>query len=317
MNGIDVSQWQGYIDFDAVRQAGISLVYIKASEGIDLTDPYFYRNYANARSAGLPVGFYHYLTARSPSAARQEAYHFISVTNGLIPAGRMVMDIEDLSELTRTEINEIARAFLQAVEEFSNKNPAIYADASNAAGVLEGDLAVYPLWIAQYDVDEPNTDNPWGGWAGWQYTDLGRVAGIQGNVDRDIFTDEIYDTGTEQIRQEGERPAYGRTVISYTVRPGDTLYAIAKMYYVTVAELQTENTILNPNLIYPGQILNIEIRDNRRQSDTFIIYRVKTGDTLYSIAQRYGTTVDNLVSVNGIVNPSLIYIGQLIKIPRF
>lgn len=60
MEGIDVSQWQGYIDFEAVERAGIRLVYIKASEGGSLVDPFFYRNYANAKNAGLSVGFYHY-----------------------------------------------------------------------------------------------------------------------------------------------------------------------------------------------------------------------------------------------------------------
>lgn len=316
MKGIDVSQWQGYIDFEAVRQAKIVLVYMKATEGIDFVDPFFYRNYAGARNAGLPVGFYHYLTARSASAARQEAYHFVTAVNGLIPAGKMVMDIEDLSGLTKMEINEIARAFLQGVEEFSNKTPAIYADAGNAANVLEEDLAVYPLWIAQYGVETPDTNNPWGTWAGWQYTDLGRVAGIQGNVDRDIFTEEILEETVNPVIRQGERPAFGYTDIAYTVQPGDTLGEIAEKYHVSVAELQTQNQISQPDFLLPGEILNIRIWDDRKQADTYLLYRVRSGDTLYAIASRYGTTAEQLAKVNGIINPSLIYAGQVIKIPR-
>lgn len=317
MDGIDVSQWQGNIDFEAVERAGIELVYIKASEGIDFVDPFFYRNYANAKNAGIPVGFYHYLTARSASSAEQEAYHFVSVTRGFSPEGKMVMDIEDLAGLTREEINEIARAFLRGVERYSNRSAAIYADAYNASDVLEADLAVYPLWIAQYDVQEPDRNNPWGDWVGWQYTDLGRVAGIQGNVDRDNFKDGILEIQAGQVQRRGEQPAFGVTDITYTVQQGDTLSGIARKYHVTVDEIAENNWITNPNLIYPGEKLTIKIRDNRRQADTYILYRIQTGDSLYAIAQQYGTTVQVLAEVNQIPNPNLIYPGQTLKIPRF
>lgn len=317
MEGIDVSQWEGFINFDAVERAGIELVYIKATEGIDFVDPFFHRNYANASNAGLPVGFYHYLTARSASAARQEAYHFVVVTEGLSGAGKMVMDIEDLGGLTREEINVIARSFLQGVEEFSNKSAAVYADAYNASAVLEADLAQYPLWVAQYGVDEPDMNNPWETWVGWQYTDRGRVAGIQGNVDRDIFREGILDGNGEKVQRSAERPAYGVTNIIYTVKPGDTLSGIARLYHVTVAQIAEANSIANPNLIYPGQQLTLEIKDDRKQADTYITYRVKEGDTLYAIAQRYGTTAAILGNTNHIPNPNLIYSGQVIKIPRF
>lgn len=317
VNGIDVSQWQGNIDYEAVAGAGIEFVYIKATEGIDLVDPFFYRNYAGAGNAGLPVGFYHYLTARSPSAARQEAYHFVSVTEGLSAAGRMVMDIEDLTGLTRPEINQIALAFLQGVEEFSNRSPALYADAYNASAVLEADLSVYPLWIAQYGVSEPDMDNPWNTWAGWQYTDLGRVAGIQGNVDRDIFTEEMLDAQGGRIVKSGTQPPYGVSFVTYIVQPGDTVYGIARKYHVSPGEIIAENELADPNLILPGQALTIEIRDDRRQADTYILYRVRPGDTIYSIAARYGTTMQAIEEANHIPNPNLIYSGQIIKIPRF
>lgn len=262
MNGIDVSQWQGYIDFDAVKRAGIELVYIKASEGTDFVDPFFYRNYANAKNAGLLVGFYHYLTARNAAEARQEAYHFVSVTEGLVNDGKMVMDIEDIEGLDREEVNAIARTFLESVEEFSGRSAAIYADNYTASEVLAPELSVYPLWIAQYDVEEPDMDNAWGNWAGWQYTDLGRVAGIQGNVDRDIFTEEILEEGVGQVQKQGEAPTDGRKEVTYTVyriQNGDTLYAIADRYGTTAEALAAENRIQNPNLIYAGQLLKIPI----------------------------------------------------------
>lgn len=260
MNGIDVSQWQGYIDFTQVRRAGIELVYIKASEGTDFVDPFFYRNYANAKNEGLMVGFYHYLTARNVEEARQEAYHFAAVTEGLINDGKMVMDIENTGELGREEVNAIARTFLVSLEEFSGRSAAIYADDYTAAEILSEDLTVYPLWIAQYDVEEPALEGPWETWAGWQYTDMGRVAGIQGNVDRDIFTEAMLEEETGRVQKLGNRPIGGNQVHNYTVyriRNGDTLYAVARRYGTTVDTLVQENQIKNPNLIYAGELLKI------------------------------------------------------------
>lgn len=276
MNGIDVSQWQGYIDFEAVRGAGIELVYIKASEGMDFVDPFFYRNYANAKNAGLLVGFYHYLTARDLSQARQEAYHFVSVVEGLVNEGRLVMDIEDIGGLDREEVNEIAQTFLQGVEEFSNRLPAIYADDVMASELLAPELTRYPLWIAQYDVEEPDRNNQWGNWAGWQYTDMGRVAGIQGNVDRDIFTEEILEEESGRVRKSPE----GLEEIDRVQR---------------FPEGPEERT---------GE-----------GEETFRIYRIQSGDTLSGIARRFGTTVERLTEINGIKMPNLIYEGQLLKIP--
>lgn len=317
MNGIDVSQWQGNIRFLLVERAGIEFVYIKASEGIDLIDPFFRRNYNGAKEAGLPVGFYHYLTARSANAARQEAHHFVSVTEGLVCEGKMALDFEDLTGLTDGEINEIALAFLQAVEDYSNRQAAIYVDASNAMR-LTPPVAAYSLWIAQYDVEYPDmSGNPWNTWAGWQYTDTGRVAGIQGYVDRDTFTEDIFDENTGSVERTGEPPTVGVTVITYRVQPGDTLMGIARKYHVTPEEIESANDISNPNLIYPGQLLRIRIRDDREQSETYILYNVRPGDTLWGIAMRYGTTADELRRVNGIPNSNLIYAGQIIKIPEF
>ena len=71
--GIDVSGWQGNVDYAQVASSGIQVVYMKASEGIDFVDPYFEQNYENAKANGLKVGFYHYLTARSNEAAVAQA----------------------------------------------------------------------------------------------------------------------------------------------------------------------------------------------------------------------------------------------------
>lgn len=262
MNGIDVSQWQGDIDFEAVRRANVELVYIKASEGTDWVDPFFFRNYAGADRAGLPVGFYHYLTAQNEKEAKAEAHHFVSTVEGLVNDARLVMDIEDIRGLTDEEVNQIAGAFLQDVQEYTGKLPAIYAGADNAAQILGEEFAMYPLWIAEYDVPRPTMENVWETWAGWQYTDMGRVAGIQEHVDRDIFTEEMLEQEREPIRIESKPffyPMKSENYYIYRIKRGDTLFSIAKKLGIEEKRIELFNRIKEPNLIYAGQKLKIPV----------------------------------------------------------
>lgn len=92
--GIDVSGWQGNINYAEVKQSGIEIVYMKASEGKSFIDPYFNQNYENAKANGLKVGFYHYLIARSNEEAIEEARFFVSVISGKEPDCRLAMDFE-------------------------------------------------------------------------------------------------------------------------------------------------------------------------------------------------------------------------------
>ena len=106
---------------------------------------------------------------------------------------------------------------------------------------------------------------------------------------------------------------------TYIVKSGDTLSGIAAEFNTTVSELVDLNDISNPNLIYPGEILKIpDIKGESSKSVSskqyIKTYIVRRGDTLYGIAQRFGTTVAKLVQLNGISNPNLIYPGQVLKI---
>ena len=189
--GIDVSHWEGDIDFREVKQAGIRFVYIKASEGTTDIDPDFERNYREARKARLKIGFYHYVTARTEDEGRAEASHFADVIRGKKYHGCPVMDFESFGNLTKERINEVSLAFMQELSDATGKRVAIYSDANNATNTFDIRLSVYPLWIAEYGVSRPDMRNHWRRWAGWQYTDSGRVEGISGTVDRDYFTEDI------------------------------------------------------------------------------------------------------------------------------
>ena len=316
--GIDVSDWQGYIDYSQVKNSGIDVVYIKASQGNSIKDPYFEINYENAKANNLKVGFYHFLTATTVEKAEQQAIFFASVISGKQADCKLAMDYEQFDGIDTQLINQIAMAFMQKVEELTKKQVIIYSDLYNSESTFNSELASQgELWLAYYG-DYRNLENvnsSWNTFIGVQYTDQGNVAGINGNVDRDLFAEEIFlDDSSEIPNTENPNGNYNIETIYYTVKRGDTLSEIASRYGTTVQEIAKINGIQNANLIYPGQVLRITTNSSNHGSETNstgkTYYTIKRGDTLWGISRRYGVSVQNIVSWNNIQNPNLIYPGQ-------
>ncbi len=319
--GIDVSNWQGYINYQQVKQSGIQIVYIKASQGTTIKDAYFDINYENAKANGLKVGFYHFLTATTEEQARQEAQFFASVISGKTPDCKLALDYEVFGGVGPTQINNIASAFLETIRRLTNKEPIIYSDLFNAQRVFSRELAnEYPLWIADYNSQQSleNQTANWNNWTGWQYTDRGQVPGIRANTDRDIYTNQIFLNETSPIPGNTDQTLFNTQTIIYTVQKGNTLSQIAQEYGTTVQEIARINEIPNPNLIFPGQKLRIlqnsTINGTEERAAGYIIYTVRKGDTLSQIAYRYGVTVNSIARINEIPNPNLIFPGQKLKI---
>ncbi len=319
-NGIDVSDWQGYIDYEQVRNAGIEVVYIKASQGDNIVDSYFRINYRNAKENGIKVGFYHFLTARNEEEARRQAEFFSSVISNTSPDCRLAMDFEVFGDLSITEVNNISKVFLERVKEITGKEVIIYSDAYNARNVFGEELANnYPLWIAEYGTENLERTN-WEYWDGFQYTSRGRVSGIRGYVDRDRFTNRIFLSSNSQISPTGSSENYSQDEV-YIVQRGNTLSGIAAKYKTTVNELVILNQIRNPNLIYPNQRIIVPINGNRQNEVKYdarhIVYTVRRGDTLSELALRFGTTVQKIAELNNIRNVNLIYIGERLRIENY
>ena len=164
-NGIDVSSWQGRINFSLVKNDGIDVVYIKSSEGRSLVDPYFETNYSNAKSNGLKVGFYHYVTARTTSSAKEQAIFFSRVIAGKSPDCKLAMDFESFGSLSVNEINNISKTFLETLQKETGIDVLIYSNAYSAKYIFSRDLNKYPLWVANYGVNAPSSNGKWGAWA--------------------------------------------------------------------------------------------------------------------------------------------------------
>lgn len=311
--GIDISEFQGEIDFEEVRRSGIEAVYIRVGAG-EYTDEYFAENYERAKAAGLKIGFYHYVTARSVDEGRRQARFFASLAAGREPDMRLAMDFEYFGSLSVSQINAISEAYLDELTALTRREAVIYSDLSNARNIFSRALAEkYPLWAAQYGADEPSANGKWREWVGFQYTDEGRVGGIYGNVDRNIFTEGIFLSDSGRIDGEKRASVRARTrTLTVYVRAGDTLWAIAREYGTTVEAIARENRIVDPNRIFAGERLRITLpaRGNGEE-----IYTVRRGDTPISIAGKFGVTLSALEDRNGLERGETIYAGDKLSIP--
>ncbi|GGC57747.1 glycoside hydrolase family 25 protein [Chelatococcus reniformis] len=191
IHGIDVSKWQGNIDWNAVRDAGTEFVFIKVTEGGDVFDNRFLINWAGAKAAGIARGGYHFVYWCRP-ALEQVAWfekHLPADPDALPP----VLDVEWNGHsktcprrVPRAEALEMMRVMLSALAQHSGKRPIIYTDMNFFKDVLqEGGFEEYPLWIRSTAAEpQQRYDRHW---YFWQYTTTGRVPGIKGNVDRNVF----------------------------------------------------------------------------------------------------------------------------------
>lgn len=313
--GIDVSEWQGNIDFTEVKNSGIDIVYIKSSEGTNYIDPYFRSHYNGAKTNNLNIGFYHFLTASNEQEAINEAKFFASVINGLDTDCRLAMDFEVFNGLSINEINNISFTFLSEVQNLTGKEVIVYSDAFNTRETFNSSLAAeYPVWVAEYGVNEPEDGN-WPTWVGFQYTNQGRINGITGNVDRDFFTADIFLSDRSTITVPEAAPPSTNTDF-IIVKRGDTLSQIATKYNTSYQYLAKINNIANPNLIFVGQRIYIPTLETSNKGDTsHILYVVQRGNTLTQISKLYDISIQSIVNLNNIANPNLIFTGEILRIP--
>ena len=311
--GIDVSEWQGNIDFARVKEAGIEVVYIRAGQGFSYKDAKFERNYEEARKSGLKIGVYHYMTARSVEDARTQAKFFVSLISGKQIDCRLAMDFESFGSLSRDEVNQIALAYIDEVKKLSGKEVVVYSNTYDATYVFNSEVAREPLWVAQYGVSEPQDNGHWNNWVGFQYSSTGRINGINGNVDLDRFTDGILleeTSGGTEVPDVENPDCNKEDRILHKIKYGDTLADIAIKYNSSICHLAEINGIENPNLIFVDEVITVSC--NLNSSDDY--YTIKRGDTLSKIAEKFNTTVEELVVKNDIINQNLIYAGDRIRV---
>lgn len=185
IKGLDVSSYQGRIDWNAVKSTGIGFAYAKCTEGTSFIDDQYDRNSHALRQWEVPFGAYHYF---HPSIDPiEQAQFFLKATDdhgGLIP----MVDVEETEGESAESIVTSLATFTRAVEQKFGKKMLIYTGYSfwnTSVGGSDG-FAGHPLWISEYNSDDaPTLPNGWTEYAIWQYADDGICNGISSHVDLD------------------------------------------------------------------------------------------------------------------------------------
>jgi len=309
IRGIDVSNWQGNIDWEEVKADGIQFAILRAGWGeyASQKDPKFDENYAECKRLGIKIGAFWYSYAESETDARLEAQACMEVIKGKVFEYPIYYDIEEKWMLQKgySFINSIIRAWheeLRARKWYSG----LYMSKSYIDNLVDPDLAFkYALWVAQWYTTECTYSGDFGM---WQYSSEGDIDGIAGNVDCDIcykpYPDTIINGGWNNNKVSSPAPAKKTNKqIAEEVWQGKwgngedrrKRLAAAGYDYGTIQKLVDE------------------MANNYAHKDD-IRYVVKAGDTLSAIAQKYNTTYQKIAADNGIKNPNLIYVGQVLKI---
>ena len=188
LEGIDISHWQGSVNWDSIAAGGIDFAYFKATEGTGYTDDQFARNWSESRRVGVARGAYHYF--RPEMDALTQANHFLSVMGSLQPGDLPPMiDVEETRGVSCTGITNGIRTWADRVEAQTGRKPVIYTSVGFWSGSVCNSTAVNDLilWAAHWDVTCPTIPDAWTDWVFWQYEVSPGVPGISGDVDRDVF----------------------------------------------------------------------------------------------------------------------------------
>lgn len=207
IHGIDISHHQGNIRWEKLRNATIDgfpvrFVFIKATEGNFLLDENFNDNFYQAKDNDFIRGVYHFFSPSIP--ARKQAEYFLKqvhLEEGDFPP---VLDIEHIGTQSAEDIKLSALTWLRIVEKKYKVKPIIYTNYDFKKKYLsDKEFDDYPYWIAHYYVD---TIRYKGNWRFWQHTDVGKLDGIKGYVDLNIYNGSMYDLQRFTI---GHKEEYG------------------------------------------------------------------------------------------------------------
>jgi lysozyme len=184
--GVDVSYYQGDIAWPRVYRAGVRFAFIRAYDGIDVFDSKFLANWSGARDAKVLRGAYQFFRPELSAADQADLMIKLLRTHGMgeLPP---VLDVETTGGLSLDAVAHQARLWVERVRSELKVEPIVYTNYGMWRWRGAAELGSQPLWLAHYTAQCPSVPSPWRRWAFWQYTDAGRVPGITGPVDLDVF----------------------------------------------------------------------------------------------------------------------------------
>ncbi|HEX7603874.1 MAG TPA: GH25 family lysozyme [Polyangiaceae bacterium] len=192
--GLDVSYYQGTIDWNAVKKAGKVFAIARVSDGTGFTDPTFVKNWQGMKSAGIIRGVYQFFRPNQDPIAQADLMLAQLKAAGGLAADDLqpVMDMEVSGGLGPAAIQANMQKWLTYVEGKTGRKPIIYTAAFMSSNVGTG-FTKYPLWVANYGPVCPTMPSGWTQWVMWQSSSTGSVAGISGSIDVDEFNGTLSD----------------------------------------------------------------------------------------------------------------------------
>ena len=262
--GIDVSTFQGYIDWQKVKNDGVKFAMLRGGYGRHSVDERFEQNYKNATAAGLPVGVYHYSYADTVEKAKQEAEFCLSYIKGKKLAYPVAFDIEDgsLTKLPKKTLTAITKTFCQTVEK-AGFYVCIYTNPDWARNRLDmKKLSEFDVWIAQWN----SVCTYKGNYGMWQYSDRGSIDGISGRVDLDKaykdYPSIMKEYGLNGFKKTDKpvspvkpvKPDTGPVTKKY--KKGDAVTLKNAPLYISATVKRASNHVTGKYYIYDGEKVN-------------------------------------------------------------
>ena len=295
--GIDVSQHNGTLNWEKLKQCGVEFAIIRTSYGNDLhnqDDSKAEYNMAECERLGIPYGVYHYSYALTSSDVDSEVKHVLRVLNSHKPKLGVFFDMEDADGYKRRNgidvykqglmLTEFCIKFCEEIEKAGHKS-GTYANLDYFKNVLDkSKLSKWAIWMAQWGPSNPSMECNI-----WQYSSTGSFDGISGRFDMNY----LYDDSSKPKKTIDE---LAQEVIDnkWGVNPERKKRLIEEGYDYEAIQARVN-----------------EIYEHKNNGNTYVI---KSGDTLSGIAKKFGTTVDELVNLNKIKDANIIYAGSTIKI---
>jgi lysozyme len=190
VHGVDVSRWQGDIDWLKLRSQGANFAFIKATDGGDHLDPMFRTNWRGAAEAGLKRGAYHFFYwCRTAGEQADWFIRNVPRVEGALPP---VIDVEWNGEskcsqrISRKRVLEKMQVFMDKLERHYGQRPIIYTAPDFYRDNLQGEFLDYPFWLRAV-AQHPSQVYPGRKWVFWQYSGSGLSHGVKGRIDLNVF----------------------------------------------------------------------------------------------------------------------------------
>lgn len=342
LKGIDVSQWQGNIDWQKVKGAGVQFAMLRAGYGQNNLDTKFHRNAQGAATAGIPVGLYWFSYALNVEMARKEAQYAVELAKKYKITWPIAYDLEydtvsyaakNGITITKSLATQMAIAFCEEIKHLGYI-PMVYTNLDYLNRYFDRSKLPYDLWYAQYASTASVMDKEI-----WQYSSKGSVPGIAGNVDMNHGYKDYGNGGdSKPDPTPTPSPAPSGTTLDLTVAVMQgkygtgqdrknalgTRYQEVQDFINHIASASTDTLVAEVmqgkygngetrEIVLGGKYKAVQDKINGKGNGA-VYYTVRSGDTLSGIAAKYGTTYQKLAQMNGIANPNKIYAGQKLRV---